>query len=148
MTTTTTGTAEHGVGLPGQAHAAQGPHDLFNVHVMHHAFRRDLAAFGRAAGATPVTETAVWQALSTRWDRFSALLHAHHHVEDTLIWPVVEQAARQAGDDAACAELAAMEAEHGTIDPLLAACHDAFAAMAAAPGPVAREALAARVEEA
>ena len=128
-----------GAGLPGQVDAAPGPHDLLNMHVMHHAFRRDLADFGSAVAGTPYGEADVWQALSRRWDRFASVLHHHHGVEDQLIWPAVERAAAQAGDLAGRAELAAMEAEHDTVDPALAACRQAFAAMAAAPGEAGRD---------
>ena len=39
--------------FPGQAAAHPGPADMTLMYVMHHAFRRDLAAFAAAATATP-----------------------------------------------------------------------------------------------
>jgi hypothetical protein len=40
--------------LPGQTAAPDGPVDMRNMYVMHHAFRRDLDAFVEACRRTPV----------------------------------------------------------------------------------------------
>ena len=59
MTTRPTTVPDHPqLDLPGQTHVAQGPHDQTGMYVMHHAFRRDLAAFAssvraHARSATP-----------------------------------------------------------------------------------------------
>ena len=63
-------------------------------------------------------------ALLERWDLFALLLHDHHHKEDDYVWPLLREAGRSAGDDEAAAVLDAMEAEHATIDPLLAAVRE------------------------
>jgi len=104
--------------LPGQADAPEGPVDLSMMYLMHHAFRRDLAALARAVPRTPVTEHATWRALLRRWEVFAEALHHHHHGEDTWLWPALVERA----DPAEQETLRAMETEHDEIDPLLASC--------------------------
>jgi hypothetical protein len=111
---------------------------------MHHAFRRDLAAFARAVPATPVEDRATWSALERRWTRFAEVLHHHHTGEDAGLWPLLLERVTAAGEPAAREVLEAMEAEHEQIDPLLEACADGFARMAAGGSPDARAALAVR----
>jgi hypothetical protein len=83
--------------------------DLTMMYAAHRAFRRDL---DRLAG--PVDE----RRRHDRWQLFTRQLHAHHRAEDVSLWPRLQQRCR---DDAAALEtLAAMEAEHAAIDPLLA----------------------------
>ena len=88
------------------------------MYLMHHAFRRDLAAFARAVPRTPVAEVATWRALLRRWEVFSEVLHHHHRGEDTWLWPVLMVSA----DPTEQETLRAMEAEHEEIDPLLTSC--------------------------
>jgi len=128
--------------LPGQAAAPDGPVDLTPMFLMHHAFRRDLAAFAAAARATPLEDRATWQALSQRWQRFAAVLHHHHSGEDDYIWPVLIEAVDAAGDAAGRETLEAMEAEHAQIDPLLERCARGFAALARSGDDDARAELA------
>src|SRR5690349_24812811 len=75
--------------LPGQSCVADGPHDQSGMYVMHHAFRRDLAAFEAAVRATPIGDAATWRALGDRWADFATVLHHHHGVEDEHLWPVL-----------------------------------------------------------
>jgi len=44
--------------LPGQAHVADGPIDHAGTYLMHHAFRRDLAALVTATAVTPTDDHA------------------------------------------------------------------------------------------
>jgi hypothetical protein len=131
--------------LAGQAAVAEGPHDLTGMYLMHHAFRRDLDRFAAAVGATPLTDRNAWRALAARWERFATVLHHHHTIEDTAIWPVMLRHVDAAGDTAGRATLEAMETEHEVIDPLLDSCRTGFQAMAYAPDAAARDRLAARV---
>ncbi len=128
--------------LPGQAHTAEGPLDMSGMYVIHHAFRRDLGRLESAVRRTPLEDTEAWRALARRWQQFSVVLHHHHTVEDTSIWPPLLARCDSAGDDAARATLEAMQAEHETIDPQLSACSTGFAAMAQDPRPEVREQLA------
>ncbi|MBT9255168.1 hemerythrin domain-containing protein [Phycicoccus sp. KQZ13P-1] len=144
MSTTTT-TTRGQLDLPGQTHVADGPLDHTGMYVMHHAFRRDLAAFASAAHRTPVGETAVWEALVTRWGRFTSTLHHHHTAEDELYWPVLARAVAERGTPADAAEVRAMSEEHEGIDPLVSACADAFRAMAGHPCDAHRNALGIRL---
>ena len=136
---TTTNTPQ--ITLPGQAHTAEGPHDLGGMYVMHHAFRRDLDRFVSAVRRTPVGEAATWRALQRRFGLFDEALHHHHEVEDAAIWPALLE--RSTGADRATLE--AMEAEHDTIDPALQACRDAFAAVVDHPCADHRNALDVRL---
>ena len=133
------------VTLPGQTHTADGPHDQTGMYVMHHAFRRDLEAFVSAIRATPVREAAVWTALEHRWDRFAEILHHHHEVEDTAVWPVLVAHAEASGAAEDLATLEAMEAEHAVVDPALEACRVGFTEMRQHPCADHRNALDVRV---
>jgi hemerythrin-like domain-containing protein len=105
--------------LPGQAAAPAGPCDLTGMYLMHHGFRRDLRHLRAAAEHTPTDDTATWAELRVRWERFAHLLHHHHGVEDRVLWPLLVGRATDAGDADGLAVLAAMESEHGLLDPLL-----------------------------
>lgn len=128
--------------LPGQTAAPDGPHDLSGMLMAHHAFRRDLADFAAAARRTPVDDAEAWTALARRWERFATVLHHHHTVEDTTLWPQLLELVDEVGDAAGRETLEAMEAEHQLIDPLLAACAEGFAAMATSPTATTAERLA------
>jgi iron-sulfur cluster repair protein YtfE (RIC family) len=136
MSTTTTQ-----LRLPGQAAAPEGPVDMTMMYLMHHAFRRDLARFAEAVPHTPVDDADAWRALNARWATFSTALHHHHHGEDTWLWPALME--RVGAEDRQT--LAAMEAEHGDIDPLLDACRDGLARMDAQPSADVRAGLAVRL---
>lgn len=127
--------------LPGQAAAPPGPVDMAGMYVMHHAFRRDLAAFRAAVMHTPAEDRAAWTALAARWARFAEILHKHHHGEDEGLWPLLLERADAAGR----ATLAAMAEEHSEIDPLLRSCADGFGRLAGHADPDARDALEVRV---
>lgn len=139
--TTTNPTHVPQLRLPGQAAAHPGPVDMTLMYVMHHGFRRDLAAFAAAAQATPASDRATWQALARRWATFAMVLHHHHSGEDAGVWPTLLERT----DDAGRSVLAAMEAEHAEIDPALEACGAGFARLAAQADEDARAALAVRL---
>ena len=140
MTTTTT-TAPRQLRFPGQAAAHEGPVDMSMMYLMHHAFRRDLAAFAKAVPVTPLDDRAAWRAMAERWQRFSTFLHHHHHGEDTWLWPFLVQ--RATGDERSVLE--AMEDEHADLDPGLQACTAGFARLADQPDADARAALSVRL---
>jgi iron-sulfur cluster repair protein YtfE (RIC family) len=127
--------------FPGQTAAHPGPVDLYMMYVMHHAFRRDLAAFVAAAGATPAQARTTWRALRARWELFAEVLHHHHAGEDAGLWPALMKRADEAGREV----LVAMEAEHAEIDPILQACAAGFERLAHHADEDARAALAVRL---
>ncbi len=131
--------------FPGQVAAPDGPVDMTIMYAMHHAFRRDLAAFAEAVAGTPIGDGATWRALHDRWRWFARFLHAHHTGEDSGLWPVLLEKVDQAGDAAGRAVLEAMEAEHAEIDPLLEACGEGFARLAGRPNDDVRAALEVRL---
>ena len=108
--------------LPGQAATAEGPLDMTMMYVMHHAFRRDLRALTRAAQATPLGDRVAWRELDRRWRLFAYVLHHHHTGEDDGYWPLLAGRVSEAERPV----LAAMEAEHHLIDPVLEQCADLF----------------------
>jgi dsDNA-binding SOS-regulon protein len=129
MSTTTTHAGQ--MKLPGQAAAPEGPADMMMMYVMHHAFRRDLARFAEAVAATPIEDRQTWNALAARWGRFFEVLHHHHTAEDDLIWPYLVERADVGEQET----LAAMEDEHGQIDPLLTSVAEGFAELAGDRAP-------------
>jgi hypothetical protein len=139
-----TSTSTHGqLTLPGQAAAPDGPVDLTPMFLMHHAFRRDLAAFAGAVRGTPVADRRTWRALDQRWRRFATILHHHHSGEDAVIWPELEAVGEAGGTPRDRATLAAMAAEHAEIDPMLEACARGFTTLAERADETARAALVA-----
>jgi hemerythrin-like domain-containing protein len=138
---TTSSTWPRQLRLPGQVAAPEGPVDLRMMYVMHHAFRRDLDLFAAAVRSTPVGARATWALLADRWELFAEVLHGHHTIEDVGIWPAL--ASRGTPEDLAV--LAAMEAEHDEIDPLLVGCAAGFRRLAQRADEDARAALAVRV---
>lgn len=109
------------------------------MYVIHHAFRRDLAAFEVAVRATPIADAPTWAALSARWTAFATVLHHHHSVEDAHLWPVLQSKIAENGD--ATRLLQAMEAEHERIDPALTSVTSGFAALLEHPCADHRNAL-------
>jgi hypothetical protein len=114
--------------LPGTdaARHGTGDADLTIMLAAHDAFRRDLTRLARTASAANLSDPARRQSVAAGWDLFKRELHLHHTAEDELIWPVLRP--RLAHSEAALSVLAAMEAEHEQIDPLLAAVDAQFAA--------------------
>lgn len=127
--------------LPGQHAAPDGPVDLNSMYVMHHAFRRDLAAFRTAAAEAPVSDRTRWRALARRWTLFATALHHHHAAEDAGLWPLLRERVAGSGDTRAADVLEAMQAEHARIDPLLDEATDAFRRLAEEGGEGVRAAL-------
>jgi Hemerythrin HHE cation binding domain len=142
--TTTAPTSVPQVLLPGQTAAPEGPVDLVLMYVMHHGFRRDLAAFAARVPVVPVEDAATWRALAERWSGFAHVLHNHHSGEDAGLWPLLLERVDAAGDAEGRATLEAMEAEHADIDPLLEACARGFARLAEGGTADDRAALAVR----
>jgi len=140
MTTTTHAWPEQ-LTFPGQTAAHPGPVDMVMMYVMHHAFRRDLAAFAEAARSTPVHDRRSWRALAERWDLFAEVLHHHHSGEDAGLWPLLMERTNDEGR----AVLEAMEAEHAEIDPVLQSCAAGFARLSTHADEDTRAALAVRL---
>lgn len=128
--------------LPGQHASPDGPVDLMNMYVMHHAFRRDLGDFSSAVATAPTADRPRWQALLRRWTYFASALHSHHSAEDAGLWPLLLERVAEREDDDARSVLEAMQAEHAQIDPLLEQCTDGFTRLAADAGEPVRLALA------
>ena len=141
MTTTTAPLWPEQLTFPGQTAAHPGPVDMTMMYVMHHGFRRDLAAFAAAASATPAEARSTWRALAARWELFADVLHHHHSGEDAGLWPTLLERV----DDADRQVLEAMEAEHAEIDPILTACATGFERLAHHADEDARAALAVRL---
>ena len=113
--------------LPGSdaARHGTGDADLTIMLAAHDAFRRDLTRLARTTSAANLSDPARRQSVAAGWDLFKRELYLHHTTEDELIWPTLRP--RLAHSEAALSVLAAMEAEHELIDPLLAAVDSEFA---------------------
>lgn len=127
--------------LPGQAAAPDGPADMTMMYVLHHAFRRDLADFARAVRATATDDQPRWGLLRERWLRFTHELHQHHTKEDEILWPLLLERVRTAGDVDSERVLYEMEEEHAVLDPLLTTATDAFEMLAVGPDAAAHDVL-------
>jgi hypothetical protein len=113
--------------LPGTdaARHGTGDADLTLMLAAHDAFRRDLVSLARAAAAADRTDPLRREQVGRGWEVFKRQLHFHHTGEDRHIWPLL--ADRLAHSESAMSTLAAMEAEHLLVDPLLDAVDGAFA---------------------
>lgn len=122
--------------LPTTNAARHGTDDrLLGMTAAHDAFRRDLARLTATTERTRPDDPAARASVLRGWTTFKAQMHKHHGAEDAYIWPRLRE--RLATSDAALSVLAAMEAEHDQIDPLMAAVDAAFDAPDADPaGPV------------
>lgn len=93
--------------------------DFTLMYATHDAFRRDLDRFVATSatdGGTPD---------SAAWENFKRQLHVHHTVEDTALWPRLQQAVAGRPRDVELVEQ--MEAEHARLDPVLDAVDEAIA---------------------
>jgi hemerythrin-like domain-containing protein len=87
--------------------------DFTLMYVAHRAFERDLQRLATAVEEGRTSDLAV----RAGWDTFKNQLHIHHHAEDLSLWPALRHKTNRP-DDVAVVDL--MEAEHASIDPLLA----------------------------
>ncbi len=90
--------------------------DLTMMFAVHDAMRRDLDRLARAT-ERPDDDPAAVLRTALGWELFKRHLHVHHTAEDAALWGVLERNPALTGSDRAL--LAAMEAEHAVIDPLL-----------------------------
>jgi hemerythrin-like domain-containing protein len=95
------------------------------MYAVHDAMRRDLHRLARLAASTSGEDPHVVLRSAVGWEMFKSFLTVHHTSEDVTVWPVVRQAVGDRADDLAV--VAAMEEEHASIDPLLAAVDAAIA---------------------
>ena len=98
--------------------------DMSMMFAMHDALRRELAQVGRIASRRDDNPGTLLRA-ALGWELFRKFLTVHHQTEDDVLWPPLR--ASVAGHPEQAALVDALEAEHGVIDPLLAAI-DAAAA--------------------
>lgn len=95
--------------------------DVYEMHAVHDAFRRDLDRLARAVAAGRAGAPTV----RAGWANFTWQLLVHHSVEDADLWPRLRRAVADRPGDLAL--LADMEAEHARIGPLIAAVDAALA---------------------
>lgn len=134
--------------LNGQHAAPEGPVNLQNMYVMHHAFRRDLRRFRAAVTAGDASDRSRWSRLYERWQFFATALHHHHSAEDAGLWPLMQSRALEASDSRAVEVLEAMQAEHASIDPVLSECAEGFSRLAAGGTDGDRQSLESSLEDA
>jgi len=98
--------------------------DMSMMFAMHDALRRELAQVGRVASRRDDNPATLLRA-ALGWELFKKFLLVHHRSEDDVLWPPLRAAVAGRPDRVAVVD--ALEAEHGVIEPLLAAI-DAAAA--------------------
>ncbi len=105
-------------------------HDMAMMLAFHDALRRELGQIARVT-ASRTDDPRHVMATAAGWQMFKTYLHVHHSSEDDVLWPALEKTLADRPDDLAL--LAAMEAEHAAIDPLLAAIDATLANPASGP---------------
>jgi len=98
-------------------------YDWTMMYAMHAALRRELERIARVTARADDDPKHVLR--TAAWEMFKSYLQVHHTAEDDMLWPPMRTAL--AGDADGVALLDAMQAEHSTIDPLLAAIDAALA---------------------
>ncbi|MEO8184322.1 MAG: hemerythrin domain-containing protein [Deltaproteobacteria bacterium] len=98
----------------------------------HHAFRRDIARFGRALETLSEADAFRLEPLQAEWQSYRDTLHGHHFMEDTRIFPHLK------GQQPALAPIIEqLAADHRRIDPLLERGDRAFAGLPETRTPAA-----------
>jgi iron-sulfur cluster repair protein YtfE (RIC family) len=92
--------------------------DMTMMYAAHDALRQDLELLARTAARVDDDPRRILGA-AVGWELLKKSLHLHHTAEDEALWPVLREAAADRPDDLAL--LAAVEAEHQAVDPLLEA---------------------------
>ncbi|MEU6996507.1 hemerythrin domain-containing protein [Streptomyces sp. NPDC046465] len=95
--------------------AQQAPINFAVMYATHDAFRRDLERFAAAVASGRAGTSQV----RAGWENFKRQLHVHHTVEDAVLWPRVAAQVTERPDDQKL--MAEMEAEHASLDAVLAA---------------------------
>jgi hypothetical protein len=90
--------------------------DMTMMWTVHDAFRRELERIGEIT-ARPGGDPRNILSAAVGWQIFKKYLRVHHTTEDETVWGLMET--ELAGRPNELALLAAMEAEHASIDPLL-----------------------------
>jgi len=98
--------------------------DMSMMFAMHDALRRELVQVARIGKRTGDHPGQLLRA-ALGWELFKKFLLVHHQSEDDVLWPPLRAAVAGRPDRVAVVD--ALEAEHGVIEPLLAAI-DAAAA--------------------
>src|ERR1700680_1335682 len=98
--------------------------DMTMMLTVHDAFRRELERIAKISARTDDDPKRILRA-AIGWRMFKTYLRIHHTTEDETVWGLMEQ--ELAGRPSDLALLAAMEAEHAAIDPLLNAIDAALA---------------------
>jgi hemerythrin-like domain-containing protein len=90
--------------------------DMTMMLTVHDAFRRELERIAKVTARTDDDPRRILSA-AVGWLIFKKYLRIHHTTEDEAVWGLMEQELADRPSDLAL--LAAMEAEHAAIDPLL-----------------------------
>jgi hypothetical protein len=98
--------------------------DMTMMYTVHDALRREVGRIAAITARPGDNPRRVLRA-AAGWELFKSYLHIHHTAEDETVWPVM--APLLAGRPDELALVAAMEAEHAAIDPLLGAVDAALA---------------------
>jgi hemerythrin-like domain-containing protein len=89
--------------------------DVSEMYMAHTMFRREFGLLPALIGGVSAADTARAQIIAQHFELIQAVLHHHHHAEDTYLWPRV---LNRAGQEAAPV-MAAMEAQHEELDKVL-----------------------------
>ncbi len=96
--------------------------DMSMMLTIHDAFRRELGRIAKVAARNDDDPKQILRS-AIGWQMFKKYLRIHHTTEDETVWGLMEQKLAEKPDREL---LAAMEAEHAAIDPLLNAIDGAL----------------------
>jgi hypothetical protein len=98
--------------------------DMTMMYAFHDAIDRELVRIAKVTARADDDPAHVLRT-TVGWELFKRYLTIHHTAEDEHVWPAATAALAEGSDGLAL--LAAMEAEHAAIDPLLTAIDAALA---------------------
>jgi hemerythrin-like domain-containing protein len=98
--------------------------DMTPMYVMHNALRREMEHLSKVTAGDDAQQILAGAA---GWELFKKALHVHHTAEDEALWPTLQQVLADKAGEGDLELLAAMEAEHADIDPIVEAIDAAVA---------------------
>jgi hemerythrin-like domain-containing protein len=115
--------------------------DIRDYLAIHGMIRRATRALALVTARGVALDDRRARALKEYWQGYAHELHMHHTVEDTIFFPALVDRAPEA-----VGQIARIDRDHAELDELIAAGHEAFAAIGAGTGTERAHVVLARLE--